>query len=149
MQRGGHKAMAALVFVSALLGSACASPTDPTANAPVQSTMSGTFGAELVAGASSPSPQDLAAQGWWCRPVPSDPTKTQCSPPNQGFPIAPPPDDRPPSYSILLWDAEGFLGQVVLIRPDLYHGQICKAYGQPYRYIALVGYYECLHPVGG
>ena len=34
---------------------------------------------------------------------------------------------------------------VKLIRADLYHGQPCGSGGEPYRCIALIGYYECVH----
>jgi hypothetical protein len=145
------KVIATLVFASALLGAACQTPTGPTAGAADQAVLSNTFGlspSQLAAAAGGPSPDVLGARGWACRPVPSIPTWTQCSHPNQGFPVIPPPDDRPPTYNFLLWEGGNFLGQVLLIRSDLYRGQICQSTGQPYRFIALVGYYECLHPAG-
>ena len=38
-----------------------------------------------------------------------------------------------------------FLWTVKLIRADLYQGQPCGSGGEPYRFIALIGYYECVH----
>jgi len=147
MRGGSLKVAATLAVVGALLGTACESPTGPTTDITNRATLgsSGPLQSQLFAEASGLSPEQLAARGWACRPVPSNPALTQCSPPHQGFPTVPPPDDRPPSYTILLWDGAGFIGQVLLIRPDLYQGQICESTGQPYRYIALVGYYECTH----
>ena len=42
-----------------------------------------------------------------------------------------------------------FIGTNLLIRSDFYRGQQCNATGAPYRFIPRIGYYECLHPVGG
>lgn len=145
------KVIATLVFACALLGAGCQTPTGPTTGAANQPVTLGTLGpseSQLAAKAVGLSPQDFAARGWACRSVPSAPTLTQCSPPHQGFPVIPPPDDRPPTFTFLLWDGGNFLGQVLLIRSDLYQGQICQSTGQPYRFIALVGYNECLHRAG-
>jgi hypothetical protein len=141
-----------LVFACALLCAACQTPTAPSPDAANQPVTLGTLGpteSQLAAEAAGLSPEDFAARGWACRPVPSVPTWTQCSHPNQGFPAIPPPADRPPTFTFLLWDGGNFLGQVLLIRSDLYRGQICQSTGQPYRFIAPVGYNECLHPAGG
>lgn len=138
----------ALIMACALLGAACDSPTTPATTAAMQPAMAATFGAELGTEAAGLTPQILAERGWSCRAVPSNPALTQCSHPGQGFPAIPPPADRPATYTFLLWDTEGFLGQVLLIRPELYQGQTCRSTGQPWGYIALVGYHECLHRVG-
>jgi hypothetical protein len=146
------KVVATPLFACALLGAACESSIRPTPSATNQAATVGMLGPSqprLFAEAAGLSPQELAARGWTCRPVPSNPALTQCVSPNQGFPVVPPPDDRPPTYTVFLWDGATFVGQVLLIRPDLYQGQICPSTGQPYRFIALAGYYECTHRVGG
>jgi hypothetical protein len=145
------KVIATLVVACALLGAGCQTPTGPTTGAASQPVTLGILSpseSQLAANAVGLSPEDFAARGWACRPVPSNPAWTQCSRPHQGFPVIPPPDDRPATYNFLLWDGADFLGQVLLIRSDLYRGQTCQSTGQPYRFIALVGYYECLHPAG-
>lgn len=145
------KVVAPLACACALAVAACQSPTRPTAiaaNDPVAMGAPGPSQSQPVAQAAGLRPEDFVARGWACRPVPSNPAWTQCSRPHQGFPVIPPPDDRPATYNFLLWDGADFLGQVLLIRSDLYRGQICQSTGQPYRFLALVGYYECLHPAG-
>jgi hypothetical protein len=57
----------------------------------------------------------------------------------------PPSPDRPASITLLVFDNGVFLGTNLLIRSDPYHGQPCKSTGNPYRFIARIGYYECLH----
>jgi hypothetical protein len=106
---------------------------------------------QLAAEAVGLSPQDLAARGWDCRPTPI-PNRVSCSPPNQMHPLLlpgpPPPADRPPTFTLLVFDNGVFIGTDLLIRSDLYRGQQCQATGAPYRFISRIGYYECLHPAG-
>jgi hypothetical protein len=64
------------------------------------------------------------------------------------LPGPPPPADRPPTFSLLVFDNGVFIGTDLLIRSDLYRGQLCNATGAPYRFISRIGYYECLHPTG-
>ena len=74
-----------------------------------------------------------------------------CSHPNQGLPpfADPPPPDRPASFSFLIFDdATRFVGTEILLRTDLYKGQICKSTDRPYDFVAVIGYYECVHTVG-
>jgi hypothetical protein len=147
-----QKVVAAPLLACALLGAACESPIRPTPSATSHAaalTVLGPSQSPFLADAAAFSPDQLATRGWTCRPVPSNPALTQCVPPHQSFPVVPPPVDRPPTYTVFLWDGETFIGEVLLIRPDLYQGQICPSTGQPYRYIALAGYYECTHTVGG
>lgn len=103
--------------------------------------------------AASLSPADFAARGWDCRPAPTIPNRMTCSPPNQGHPLLlpgpPPPDDRPATFTLLVFDSGVFIGTDLLIRSDLYHGQPCHSTGAPYRLIARIGYYECLRFVNG
>ena len=95
------------------------------------------------------APEDLVARGWDCRPAPGIPTLLTCSPPNQTHPILlpgpPPPEDRPATLTLLVFENGVFVGTTLLIRSDLYHGQECRSTGAPYRYIARIGYYECRH----
>jgi hypothetical protein len=145
------KVIAHLVFACALLGTACESPTRPTASAANQPVTLGTVGpspSQLAAEAVGLSPQDFVARGWDCRPTPI-PNRVSCSPPNQMHPLLlpgpPPPADRPPTFTLLVFDNGVFIATDLLIRSDLYNGQECSATGAPYRFIARIGYYECLH----
>ena len=99
------------------------------------------------------SPADYVARGWDCRPAPTNPNRVTCSPPNQGHPLLlpgpPPPDDRPATFTLLVFDSGVFIGTDLLIRSDLYHGQVCHSSGAPYRFIARIGYYECVRLVNG
>ena len=99
------------------------------------------------------APEDFEARGWDCRPSPFNPTLVACSPPNQVHPLSlpgpPPPVDRPAAIMLLVFDNGVFAGTNLLIRSDLYNGQECHATGGPYRFIARIGYYECLHRAGG
>ena len=99
------------------------------------------------------SPEDLVARGWDCRPAPTIPDRVTCSPPNQPHPLLlpgpPPPDDRPATFTLLVFDSGVFFGTDLLIRSDLYQGQPCKSTSAPYRLITRIGYYECVHLTGG
>jgi hypothetical protein len=61
------------------------------------------------------------------------------------LPGPPPPVDRPETITLLVFDDGVFTGTNLLIRSDLYNGQECRDSGAPYRFIARIGYYECLH----
>ena len=133
--------------VAAAIGVACSqSPTHPTtrASSPVDAT------AEAQSGqGSSQSWQDFAARGWNCRTPNSGPV-TVCSPPNQPLPIvalppAVPPDDRPETVLLKRWRDGVFDANVLLIRPEIYNGQICASTGERYSYIGVLGYFECAH----
>ena len=92
------------------------------------------------------TPQQLEAHGWTCIVPPPFPDQVACFDPGRGRPFPGNPDPAP-SYSTLSFDrASGeFLWTVHLIRADLYRGQPCGASGEQYRFIALIGYYECVH----
>ena len=147
--------LAALVVAALALGTiACAQPTSPTA----QRTRS-IEGRDLtsaaahttVENAAHVSPADLIANGWSCRTTPTG-DRIICSHPNQGFPVfgVPPPADRPASFTFLTFGLSGnFIGTEILIRSDLYNGQRCESTDLPYVLRAAVGYYECIHTVGG
>jgi hypothetical protein len=95
------------------------------------------------------SPADVEARGWDCRPSPVNPNRQSCSPPNQLHPVLlpgpPPPLDRPASITLLVFDNGVLVGTNLLIRSDLYHEQPCRSTSDVYRFIARIGYYECLH----
>jgi hypothetical protein len=108
----------------------------------------GDAGASAMGNASL-TPADFEARGWDCRALPFNPTLVTCSRPNQVHPLAlpgpPPPDDRPASITLLVFDNGVFVGTSVLIRSDLYHGQPCRSTGSAYTFIPRIGFYECLH----
>jgi hypothetical protein len=102
-------------------------------------------------GAVDITPDDLVARGWTCF-TPPVPNRIVCSRPNQGFPTVgnPPPADRPASFTFVLFDGQAnFVGTEVLIRTDLYQGQVCGQTGEPYVFVPVIGYYECVHRAGG
>jgi hypothetical protein len=133
--------------------SAVQPPTAPSASAVQPGAAETMSESALINEAVSLSPADFAARGWDCRPAPTIPNRVTCSPPNQGHPVLlpgpPPPDDRPATFALLVFDSGVFTGTDLLIRSDLYHGQQCHSTGAPYRFIARIGYYECLHFVNG
>lgn len=133
----------------AALAAGCAetaSPSSPSAvgaAAGLESPVTSASGAALT-------PTDLENRGWTCFPPPV-PDRIVCSRPNQGFPTIgdPPPADRPASFTFLVFDGSGhFVGTEVLIRTDLYKGQLCESTGQPYFFVPVIGYYECVHTAG-
>ena len=139
---------------AALLLAACAgSPSAPSAVVASTPALAVDEGGQLRLPtgltAANISPADLTARGWSCR-LPPIPDRQVCVPPNQAFPSpATPLDERPPSYQLLAFNGAGqFLGTQVLIREDLYQGQMCESTGGIYDYRALIGYYECVHTVG-
>lgn len=88
-------------------------------------------------------------QGWNCRLVPNTQIHV-CSPPGQPLPVvaippAVPPPDRPPTVMLKRWINDVFDANVLLIRPEIYQGQICEATGDPYTFALVLGYYECAH----
>jgi hypothetical protein len=79
------------------------------------------------------------------------PNRIVCSRPNQGFPAIgnPPPEDRPATFTFWLFDGTGaFTGTELLIRTDLYKGQLCESTGALYDFRPAIGYYECVHTPG-
>ena len=145
------------VIVGTLLCGAIAGACSPS---PVGPSQSRTAASAIVESASASesrittqaaglAPENLVARGWDCRPTPLSPTRVTCSHPNQMHPLSlpgpPPPVDRPEAITLLVFDNRVFTGTNLLIRSDLYNGQECRATGAPYRLIARIGYYECLH----
>ena len=100
----------------------------------------------VPAGAKAVTPAQLAAHGWTCflRPIGDG---TVCANPGLGRPPLPPVADSRPSYMFLLFDSQGtFTATELLIRADLYRGQLCAGSGNPYVFRDRIGYYECVHP---
>ena len=131
-------------LAGAALSVACAQPAAPSAVASATTGVTSTQSANP-----NFTPADLVARGWTCV-TPPTPNRIVCSHPNQGFPaVSTPPDDRPASYSLWMFDGAGnFIGPYTLLRSDLYQGQPCDGTGQPWINRAAVGYHECVHKVG-
>jgi hypothetical protein len=135
-----------LVTLSTLAFVGCSMPTAPTSNGVGSSSVAPAVGGRVVQ-ASNATPEDFAARGWECRPSPV-PGRVACSHPNQGFPVVPPPAERPATYQLKAWQDGAYAGTILLIRPDLYKGQMCESPGVLYIYRPVIGYYECLHTTG-
>ena len=140
-----------IVLLTMLAAGCSGSPGMPSPSQPVASFRS--ISAEAIADAPGLSLEQLQPSGWDCRPAPFNPTRTTCSHPNQPHPVSfsgpPPPQDRPASIPLRVFDNGVFAGTSLLIRSDLYNGQTCRSTGLPYTFIARIGYYECLHRQGG
>ncbi len=146
LRRTAGATVMALV-AAATLSIACAQPAAPSAVTPLAESSSASA---RQAGSPNFTPADLAARGWICV-TPPTPNRIVCSHPNQGFPVFgnPPPEDRPASYSLWMFDGAGnFIGPYTLLRTDLYAGQPCGSAGDPWILRAPVGYYECVHAIG-
>jgi hypothetical protein len=106
----------------------------------------GILGALAAPGASAQgiSHEKLVDQGWTCFVPPPVPDWVVCYSPGLGRPFPGNPDPRP-SYPFLTFDSTSgeFIHTGLLIRQDLYHGQPCRD-GEPYRFVAPLGYYECV-----
>jgi len=128
-----------------ILATGCESSVAPAAPRPVTAP-TGTGSANLT-------PAHLDARGWDCRALPFNPALVTCSRPNQPHPLTipgpPPPDDRPASITLFVFENGVFIGTSVLIRSDLYNGQPCRSTGGAYTFIPRIGFYECLHRSNG
>ena len=131
------------VLLAAAIVSGCAdSPTSPTSPQTPNPTN--------TAANAHPNPTELETHGWTCFQPPV-PNRIVCGRPNQGRPTIgnPPPEDRPATFTFLVFDGSGlFVGTELLIRTDLYNGQLCESTNQPYIFRALIGYYECVRTIG-
>ena len=152
--------IATLAVLSVALGcSESANPARPTAVTPagtaaVAAALSSAEAQPNVALAAQSqaqhlNPAELTSRGWTCfEPIPN---RIVCSHPNQGLPpfADPPPPDRPASFSFLIFDDTGrFVGTEILLRTELYKGEICESTHRPYDFVAVIGYYECVHTAG-
>ena len=141
--------LAVAVAVCVLTGACSQTPASPVA--PTASPASTAAVAPPVSSAQGTSQtwEDFKAHGWNCRtPAPG---VVVCSPPGQPLPTvaippAQPPADRPPTVMLKRWLNDVFDANVLLIRPEIYNGQLCEPTGQLYNYITVLGYYECAHP---
>lgn len=140
------KKIVGFVTLSILALVGCSMPTAPTSHGVGSSTVAPAVGGQVVP-ASNATPEDFVARGWECRQSPV-PGRVACSHPNQGFPVVPPPAERPATYQLKAWQDGAYAGTILLIRPDLYNGQICESSGESYIYRPVIGYYECLHTTG-
>jgi hypothetical protein len=144
-----------MMLIVATVAAACdqmKSPTRPSEAAlPAPSLVTEAGGAAVTTATTGhPTPTDLTSRGWTCF-TPPVPNRIVCSRPNQGFPTVgnPPPQDRPATFTFWLFDASGvFTGTELLIRTDLYKGQLCESTGAPYVFVPFIGYYECVHTPG-
>ena len=146
----------AAIGVAALSLIAFGCSRSPSAPSPAQAAAYPTSSSAeptAMAQAQGLSLEDLVDRGWDCRRAPFNPIRVTCSHPNQlhpvGIPGPPPPPDRPAAITLLGFDNGVFIGTSVLIRADLYSGQACQSTGGLYNFIGRIGYYECLHKVGG
>lgn len=92
------------------------------------------------------TPETLAAAGWDCFQTPPFimPPRIVCANRGLGRPFPGNPDP-PPAYTLPTFDLGGtYLGNVHLVRADLYKGQPCGPSGDPYVFRSAIGYYECL-----
>jgi hypothetical protein len=144
-------ALSGLLLAAAIVAGCGRSPTSPPAPlAPTRTAGSVAGTTAQLASAEHLNPTELQARGWICfRPPVAN--RIVCGRPNQGRPTIgnPPPDDRPATFTFLVFDGGGlFVGTELLIRTDLYNGQLCESTGQPFIFRALIGYYECVRTIG-
>ena len=133
---------------------ACASPSGPSAILSGQPARGAELGqpsaravsSELQAAAVSEGVTDgtLMNAGWSC--IDLAPGLRLCVPPGMGLPPMPPTGDGKPTYNVTAFVDGKFDHHVKLIRPDLYRGQPCLG-GEPWPYLAIIDYYECVIPV--
>lgn len=120
----------------------------PTASLPMTATAAASP-VSAASGGTDQTWQNFQARGWNCR-TPNNGPVTVCSPPNQPLPTvalppAQPPDDRPETVLLKRWRNGVFEANVLLIRPEIYNGQLCESTGQSYIYVGVLGYFECAH----
>ena len=145
----GKTSVAAAVAVCALTTACTQPPTSPVAPTATPASTAAVATDVPRAQGTSQSWEDFRAHGWNCRtPAPG---VVVGSPPGQPLPavaIPPvqPPADRPTTVILKRWVNDVFDANVLLIRPEIYNGQLCEPTGEPYNYITVLGYYECAHP---
>jgi len=89
----------------------------------------------------------LAKASWTC--IQPGNGLTLCFPPGTGVPPIPPTAGGRATYEFMAFTLDHqFVHHVKLLRPDLYHGEPCLG-GDPWNYLAIVGYYECIIPAQG
>jgi hypothetical protein len=143
--------------VGALVIGGCGSPSVPSGIPSGNASQAGQL-SPLSGSDSSPEPKvsalsqglsdiTLSNAGWAC--IQPGNGLTLCAPPGTGLPPLPPTGDGHASYDIMAFTLDHqFVHHVKLLRPDLYHGEPCLG-GDPWSYLAVVGYYECIIPGHG
>jgi hypothetical protein len=145
--RGAVGLRLAATFVTSALIIACSqTPTSPSKPGAGNAGLSPSVSSAQETGKSW---QEFEAHGWNCR-TPNNGPVTVCSPPGQplpvvAFPPSQPPEDRPPTVLLKRWRDGVFEANVLLIRPEIYNGQICESTGLAYTYAGFLGYFECAH----
>jgi hypothetical protein len=145
----------AALWAATTIAAACSqTPTSPSQVSGGVAGGNGTAASNAVATTQGTTQtwQDFQARGWNCR-TPNNGPVTVCSPPNQPLPTvaippAQPPADRPETVLLKRWRDGVFEANVLLIRPEIYNGQMCEPAGTQYSYITVLGYYECAHYAG-
>ena len=54
----------------------------------------------------------------------------------------------PFSVDLHLHPNNRYVGTELLLRTDLYNGQLCESTGEKYSFVEVIGYYECIHTTG-
>lgn len=87
----------------------------------------------------------LAEAGWTCFVPPSRPNRIACFNPGVGRPFPGNPDPAP-AYHFLSFElaTAELVEKGHLIRADHYRGQRCAPGDDPYVFLAVIGYYECV-----
>jgi hypothetical protein len=148
---------AVFVAIGGLLIGACGSPSGPSAISSVKPTQSEELRQSSARGDSSGltssalseglSDVTLAKAGWAC--IQPGNGLTLCAPPGKGLPPIPPTGEGHPTYDLMAFTLDHqFVHRIKLMRPDLYHGQPCLG-GDPWSYLAIIDYYECIVPAQG
>jgi hypothetical protein len=135
--RAAAVALALGIMATGCSQSPVAPSTLPAVTVPTATSAANDSAASMAIGQASLTAADLEARGWDCRPAPVNPIRVVCSRPNQIHPVLlpgpPPPEDRPASITLLVFDNGVFAGTSVLIRSDLYRGQPCRSTAVPTR----------------
>jgi hypothetical protein len=98
------------------------------------------------------SQEKLEAHGWTCGlhrafgPAPSP--RIACYNPGQGAPVIGIPEQAKATYNYAGFDpvTGEYIGHGHAVRDDVFNDQPCK---DGWFHLALIGFYECFHPVGG
>jgi hypothetical protein len=109
-------------------------------------------GSDPLASTEHLTPAELERRGWTCFAPPCPIERLPSS--ERGLsdgsnPPGPPPDDRPATFTFLVVDGSGrFVGTELLIRTEVYKDQRCESTSEPYVFVPVIGYYECVHTAG-
>jgi hypothetical protein len=147
------RACVLFVVVGGLVIGGCGSPSVPSEIASVTGANGGTVGQSSTQDVSPRlttqrlSDVTLAKAGWTCFQPGNG--LTLCAPPGTGVPPLPPTGEGKATYDLMAFTLDHqFVHHIKLLRPDLYHGEPCLG-GDPWSFLAIVGYYECIIPANG